>query len=108
MTAVADVQHDRGGDRHVGRKLTSYLRTGGFEITAVVVLPKAQHRVVDAGDPERLLIIEQLHAARPRVMAAGVMNADRFDADLAALEHEAPFEEFRTSSRIIVTGRRPM
>ncbi|MGO9891921.1 MAG: methyltransferase domain-containing protein [Solirubrobacteraceae bacterium] len=108
VTAVTDVQHDRGGDRQVGRKLTSYLRAGGFEINSVVVLPEAQHRMVDAGDSERSLIIEQLHAARSRVLAAGVIDADRFDADLAALEQEAPFEEFRMSSRIIVLGRRPM
>ncbi len=107
VTAVADVQHKRGGDRHVGRKLTSYLSTGGFEINSVVVLPEAQHRVVDAGDSERSLIIEQLHAVRSRVMAAGVMDADRFDADLDELEQEAPFEEFRMSSRIVVLGRRP-
>jgi hypothetical protein len=73
-----------------------------------VVLPEAQHRVVDAGDSERSLIIEQLHAARSRVLTAGAIDADRFDADLAALEQEAPFEEFRTSSRIVVLGRRPV
>lgn len=108
VTAVSDVQQERGGDRQVGRKLTSYLRAGGFEINSVVVLPEAQHRVVDPGDSERSLIIEQLHAARSRVLAAEVIEADRFDADLAALEQEAPFEEFRMSSRIIVMGRRPM
>lgn len=107
VTAVADVQHERGGDRHVGRKLTSYLRAGDFEISSVVVLPEAQHRVVDPGDPERSLIVAQLHAARSRVVAAGVMDAERFDADLAAVEREAPFEEFRMSSRIVVLGRRP-
>ena len=32
VTAVTDVQRGRGGDRHVGRKLTSYLSAGGFEI----------------------------------------------------------------------------
>ncbi|MFZ0974337.1 MAG: hypothetical protein WAN22_19055 [Solirubrobacteraceae bacterium] len=64
--------------------------------------------MVDPGESERSLIIEQLHAGRSRALAAGVIDADRFDADLAALEQEAPFEEFRTSSRIIVLGRRPM
>jgi ubiquinone/menaquinone biosynthesis C-methylase UbiE len=107
VAAVADVQHRRGGDRHVGRKLTSYLRAGGFEISSVLVLPEAQHRVVDAGDAERALIIEQLHVARDRVLEARAMDADGFDADLAALEQEAPIEEFRMSARIIVMGQRP-
>jgi ubiquinone/menaquinone biosynthesis C-methylase UbiE len=107
VTAVADLQHNHGGDRHVGRKLTSYLRAGGFEINSVIVLPEAQHRVVDAGETERSLIVEQLHAARSRVMAEGVMDAECFDADLATVEQEEPFEEFRMSSRIVVLARRP-
>jgi ubiquinone/menaquinone biosynthesis C-methylase UbiE len=105
--AVADVQWASGGDRHAGRKLTSYLRSAGFEINSLVVLSEAQHRVVDAGDAERALIIEQLHAARSRVLEAGAMQAESFDSDLEALEQEPPFEEFRTSARIVVLGQRP-
>jgi ubiquinone/menaquinone biosynthesis C-methylase UbiE len=108
VAAVAEVQHGRGGDRHVGRKLTSYLRAGGFDVNSLLVLPEAQHRVVDGGDNERALIIEQVRAARARVLEAGAMDADRFDADLAAFEQEAPFEEFRMSARIIVLGQRPI
>lgn len=107
VAAVADTQHQRGGDRQVGRKLTSYLRAGGFEINSLIVLPEAQHREVNASDSERSLIIEQVHAARARVLEAGVVDADSFDADLATLEQEAPFEEFRMSARIIVLGQRP-
>jgi ubiquinone/menaquinone biosynthesis C-methylase UbiE len=105
--AVADVQHRSGGDRQVGRKLTSYLRAAGFEINSLVVLPEAQHRMIDAGDTERALIIEQLRAARPRVLEAGALDADSFDSDLAELEHEAPFEEFHLSARIVVLGQKP-
>ena len=38
-----------------GRKLSTYLRQAGFDITSVVVLPEAQHRVVDREDGERSL-----------------------------------------------------
>ena len=107
VAAVAAVQLERGGDRQSGRKLTTYLRSAGFEIATAVVLPEAQHRVVDAHDAERSLIVEQLHAARTRVLEAGTMDADRFDADLATLEQEPPFEEFRMNARIIVLGQRP-
>ena len=107
VAAVAEVQHGRGGDRHVGRKLTGYLRAGGFEIDSLLVLPEAQHRVVEASDHERALIIEQVRAARARVLEAGAMDLDRFDADIAALEQEDPFEEFRMSARIIVLAKGP-
>jgi ubiquinone/menaquinone biosynthesis C-methylase UbiE len=107
VSAVAGIQHERGGDRHVGRKLTNYLRAAGFDINSLVVLPEAQHRTVDAADAERALIIEQLHAARARVLETGAMDSDSFDSDLAKLEQEDPFEEFRMSARIVVLGQRP-
>ena len=107
VAAVATVQHERGGDRQTGRKLTMYLRTAGFEIASVVVLPEAQHRLVDPSDAEQTLVVEQLHAARERVVSAGAMHPDRFDADLATVEHREPFEEFRMNARIIVLGQRP-
>lgn len=107
VTAVAAVQHGRGGDRQTGRKLTTHLRTAGFDIVSVVVLPEAQHRQVTQADHERALIVEQLHAVRSQVLEAGTMEAGQFDADLAEVESTAPFEEFRLNARIIVLGRRP-
>jgi ubiquinone/menaquinone biosynthesis C-methylase UbiE len=107
VTAVATVQEDRGGDRQVGRKLSTYLRMAGFEISSVVVLPEAMHRTVGPHDAERKLIVEQLHAARERVVDAGTMDAAAYDTSLAEVEDQGPFEEFRMNARIIVLGRRP-
>jgi ubiquinone/menaquinone biosynthesis C-methylase UbiE len=107
VSAVAGIQHERGGDRHVGRKLTAYLRAAGFDINSLVVLSEAQHRTVDAGDAERALIIEQLHAARARVLETGAMDSDSFDSDLATVKQEDPVEAFRMSARIVVLGQRP-
>lgn len=107
VAAVAAVQHGRGGDRETGRKLTTYLRTAGFDIVSVVVLPEAQHRRVTADDRERALIVQQLRAARTKVLDAGAMDAARFDADLDEVASEEPFEEFRLNARIIVLARRP-
>jgi ubiquinone/menaquinone biosynthesis C-methylase UbiE len=105
--AVSDLQHEHGGDRHVGRKLTTYLRGAGFHVNSIVVLPEAQHRVVDSEEAERSLVLEQLHAARERVLAAGAMDIVAYDADLGELEREPPFEEFRMSARIVVLAQRP-
>jgi ubiquinone/menaquinone biosynthesis C-methylase UbiE len=107
VEAVASVQRDGGGDRQIGRKLTTQLRAAGFQINSVLVLPEAQHRVVGPEDTERALIVEQLRAVRDRVLEAGAMAAERFDADLAELEHEDPFEEFRMNGRILVMAQRP-
>jgi SAM-dependent methyltransferase len=106
IDAVAAVQHNRGGDRESGRKLTSYLRAAGFDINSLVVLPEAQHRLVGADDAERALVIAQLKAVRPLVVAAGEMEAQRFDDDLEELEQEQPVEEFRLNARIIALAQR--
>ncbi len=105
--AVSSIQYSRGGDRQCGRKLSSYLRQVGFDIASVVVLPEAQHRVVDAVDGERALVLEQLRSARERILQTGTMTAESFDTDLALVEGEEPHEEFRMNSRIIVLARKP-
>lgn len=108
VDAVSAVQHARGGDRQSGRKLTSYLRAAGFKINSLVVLPEAQHRLVGSDDSERALVIEQLKTVRSLVLAADVMEAQRFDADLEELEHEEPFEEFRLNAKIVALAQRPV
>ncbi len=40
VDVVADLQHEGGGDRQIGRKLTTYLRSVGFGINSIVVLPR--------------------------------------------------------------------
>jgi ubiquinone/menaquinone biosynthesis C-methylase UbiE len=104
--AVSDIQYSRGGDRQCGRKLSTYMSDVGFDIASVVVLPEAQHRVVGRLDGERSLVLEQLRAARQRIVATHTMTAEDFDADLAALEAEEPHDEFLMNARIIVLGQK--
>jgi ubiquinone/menaquinone biosynthesis C-methylase UbiE len=107
VRAVSDIQYSRGGDRQCGRKLSTYLHQVGFDIASVVVLPEAQHRIVGPSDHERSLVIEQLYAARERIVATGTMTGKAFDEDLAIVEAEVPHDEFRMNARIIVLARKP-
>jgi len=107
VEAVTQLHRQRGGDRHTGRKLSTHLAGAGFEVDSIVVLPEAQHRTVDAEDRERVVILEQLRAARGRVVEAGVMTAADFDADLAELEGQPGRVEFRMNASIVVLGRKP-
>ncbi|HET9073551.1 MAG TPA: methyltransferase domain-containing protein [Solirubrobacteraceae bacterium] len=107
VDAVSAVQHEHGGDRQSGRKLTTHLRGAGFAINSIVVLPEAQHRLVRTDDRERALILDQLEAVRPTVTGAGTVDARQFDADLAAFAAAEPFEEFRLNARIVVLAQRP-
>jgi ubiquinone/menaquinone biosynthesis C-methylase UbiE len=104
--AVSDLQQARGGDRHCGRKLSTYLRRAGFDIASVVILPEAQHRLVTPSEGERALVLQQLRSARRRIVQAGARTAESFDTDLATLEAEDEHEEFRMNARVIVLARK--
>ena len=104
--AFRTAHHERGGDRHVGRKLSTYLRQSGFNINSMVVCPEAQHRVVDEHDVERSLILAQLRAARDRLTRSQLLTAAEFDADLAELASEPAYEQFRMNARIVVLARK--
>ncbi|HTZ09378.1 MAG TPA: methyltransferase domain-containing protein [Acidimicrobiales bacterium] len=108
VSAVATVQKARGGDRTGGRKLSAHCRRAGFTVASVVVLPEANHRVVDDDDAERVLVLRQLRAARTRIVEAGAMAPGDFDADLAAVEAEEAHEEFRMTARVIVLALKPV
>jgi ubiquinone/menaquinone biosynthesis C-methylase UbiE len=105
--AFRSLHHQRGGDRQVGRKLSTYLSQAGFLIDSIVVLPEAQHRVVDASDTERTLILAQLQAARDSMINSQAMSESEFDLDIAELSSETAHEEFRMNARIIVLARKP-
>lgn len=104
--AVATVQHERGGDRHIGRKLTTYLRRSGFEIASTVILPEALHLHGDAAAAEHALLVRQLEDAKTRLVASGAMTEECFDEDMAAVRNEVIDERFRMNARVIALGRR--
>jgi hypothetical protein len=62
-----------GGDRQVGRKLSSYMIEGDFDLVSVVVLPEAHHVPPGAG-AEGSFIGEQLRGARQRVPPGSVTS----------------------------------
>jgi ubiquinone/menaquinone biosynthesis C-methylase UbiE len=108
VQAFRTLHAQRGGDRQVGRKISTYLSQAGFLIDSIVVLPEAQHRVVDASDAERALVLAQLRAARDGILGSGSMTGPEFDADIAALSSEPAREEFRMTARVIVLARKPI
>jgi ubiquinone/menaquinone biosynthesis C-methylase UbiE len=112
LTRLHDVfrqaQEAQGGDRAIGRKLSTLLVEGGCEVASVVIVPEAQHLVASAASFERDLIIAQLEDARDRIVATGLIGADEFDASLAGVRAEPRFEQFRTNARVVVVARTPV
>lgn len=81
------LQHDAGGDALVGRQLYPLLSAAGFH--AVHVSPRMVY--VDASRPElvdgftRKTFTAMIEGVGPAAVAAGLIEQDRFDAGIAAL-----------------------
>ncbi|MGD0883115.1 MAG: methyltransferase domain-containing protein [Acidimicrobiales bacterium] len=101
-------QEAQGGDRSIGRKLSTLLVGSGCEVASVVIVPEAQHLVASGTSFERDLIIAQLEDARDRIVTTGLISADEFDANLAAVRAEPHVEQFRTNARVVVIARTPV
>ncbi len=104
--AIEEEQASYGGDRKVGRKISTLLAQGGFSILAVSVIPEARHWTVTPQDPESTFMIHQIREAKERLVAARVIGADEFDDLVGELEREPTREQFRFNARVVVVGRK--
>lgn len=101
-------QASYGGDREIGRKLSTLLAGAGLSVEAVAVLPEGEHRRERPGDPARTLAVARLRAARDGMAAAGILDADECDRLVAAYEQSPPLERCRIESQVAVIARRPL
>jgi ubiquinone/menaquinone biosynthesis C-methylase UbiE len=105
--AFSAFQASYGGDRMIGRKLSSILAAAGLRIEQVAVLSQAEHRRSEPGDAERAMTSARLRAARAGIVADGILPAEEFDQLLAAYESAAGFERCRIECQVAVLARRP-
>ncbi len=105
--AITKLQQSLGGDREVGRKLSTYLDTAGFHIEGVELMSETLHRLADPSEGEKSFVLAELRHAREKVITAGVMDAQTFDALFDEVANERPHPEFRTNGRVVVLARKP-
>ena len=105
--ALQASQTSYGGDRRIGRRLPAILDRAGLVPNPVLVLPQAAYHRPEPGDPERLLMLERLGAARPGIVGGGHMTAEEFEADLAAFAAEAPGPTCEIEAHLAVLATRP-
>ncbi len=98
--AFAACQSGRGGDRHVGRKLTTYFATAGFDVGPLRLLAQAAHVASEQGDASRSLTVARLLAARSEIVGRGLLAAAEFDAHLDAFVHEPAVARFRAECQL--------
>lgn len=97
--AFAACQSERG-DRSVGRKLTTYFETAGFEVAALHLVAQAAHVASEQGDASRSLTASRLLAARDEIVALGLLDGAAFDRHLAAYLGEPPVARFRAECQL--------
>lgn len=105
--AFAELQSSRGGDRFVGRKLSTYLEQAGFEIESMLVLPQAVHGASDPADPARSFALDRLRGARDEIVAQGIMDADEVDTCLDLFAAEQATSQCNIEAHLAVVARHP-
>lgn len=105
--AFAACQSGRGGDREVGRKLTTYFTGAGFTVGSIRLLAQAAHVASEAGDTSRSLTTARLLAVRAEIVDRGVLTAHEFDTHLEQYSSEPPVARFRAESQLAVVFTKP-
>ena len=97
----------KGGDRLIGRKLSTMLDNQGFNIAAILVLPNAAHGPSRPGDLGRQLDLERLMIARDGIVGAGLLTSDEMDEYMSIYAAEEASIRFRLETLIAVVGQKP-
>ncbi|MGC8463030.1 MAG: methyltransferase domain-containing protein [Acidimicrobiales bacterium] len=105
--AFADLQALRGGDRFVGRKLSTLLEQAGFTVVSVVVLPQAVHGPSTPEDPARAFALQRLRSARDAIVEAGILGAEEVDDSLEVFAGERVEGQCSIEAHLAVVARRP-
>jgi len=105
--AFRQLQETKGGDRFVGRKLSSYLERAGFTIISLVVLPQTAHGPSTPTDAGRVFALERLRTVRDEAIAAGVISADEFAACYDQFAGERLASQCAVEAHLAVVGHKP-
>lgn len=100
-------QASYGGDRQIGRKLSSFLSGAGLAIEAVTVVPQGEHRGEAPGDLVRSINAARFRAARAPMAAAGILAAEELDRLVVEYEASPAVERCRIECQVAVVARRP-
>jgi ubiquinone/menaquinone biosynthesis C-methylase UbiE len=105
--AYAAVQEHRGGDRHVGRKLSTYLDGAGLDVSLTVVLPQAMHVPASVSDPGLAFTLSRLAQTREEIIQDGAMSPQEFDECMEIASAEQVTSRFTLAAQLVVIGTKP-
>ncbi|HUZ10062.1 MAG TPA: methyltransferase domain-containing protein [Acidimicrobiales bacterium] len=105
--AFAELQAAKGGDRFVGRKLSTLLEQAGFTVVSVVVLPQAVHGPSTPADPARAFSLQRLTGVRDELVEAGILGPEEVDTCLETFAREHVEGQCSIEAHLAVVARKP-
>lgn len=107
--AFNHLQAQRGGDRFVGRKLSTYLQTAGFENINAVVRMEASHGKYRTTDVNHRLLIEHFSVEKQALIADGILTEETFAECIEALSEPRDLGyRFTSNGLFIALASRPL
>lgn len=105
--AFSKLQERRGGDRYVGRKISTYLQQKGFEITATAIQPQAHHQLTQSDDLGMRFTLCRLLDAKNDIVDEGLLSEQEFDEFIRHLSYEKDMFQFNANAQVVVIARKP-
>ncbi len=104
--AYDSMAHHKGGDRLIGRKLSTMMENQGFNIEAVLVLPNAAHGPSRPSDLGRQLDLERIMLAGDSIVEQGILTREEFDEYISIYAEEETSTRFRLETLIAAVGHK--
>lgn len=104
--AYRQAQHDRGGDRTIGRKLAGILSGCGVTVRHVLVLPQAAYGPTSPTDWSQRLLYCRLSAVAEEAVGRGLVDEATAMEGLRMLATEAMPAATTVAMHLAVVGRR--
>lgn len=104
--AYAATQAERGGDRTIGRKVSSLLADVGLEIESTIAVPNAQFAPSEPRDLGRMSVAARIAAAADAIVASGALSAAEIDTRLRRFLDAPPFHQFQVETQLVIVARR--
>jgi ubiquinone/menaquinone biosynthesis C-methylase UbiE len=105
--AFAELQLKRGGDRYVGRKLSTFLHQAGFEVQATAIQPQAAHSVVQSTDAGHQFLLNRLSGVKDELIANNILSLREFEQYVGELGSQQDSVQFNANAQVVVIAKKP-
>jgi ubiquinone/menaquinone biosynthesis C-methylase UbiE len=104
-----ELQKLRGGDRRVGRKLSTYLHKAGFENVETAIISESSHGRYLTTDPNHRMLIYHYLSERKALVAHGLITDEQFQRSIEALSRPRPVgQRFTANGHVLALGTHPV